>query len=326
MRLTEVYRTSPKVLRRISILSIWICCSIHSSCRSLESFLESVILTAGVDSTKLTFSTSYSPLQEFVRSSGGTKDPANADRTVNQDPFKSVPFYTIGSIPRRLSATPFTGYFKILNYMAYSFSFIAPRTFRGNLLNFPDDGRIPTNFTEHTLYGLYPLPEPFGRKAEYLYIDYQFYATLYLAFLQFQNWNVGLGFNLGASIYDFDVLEKEVRVSSSRNKHRVISGVRFLYEYNIGQYFEDSIFYNTYLYFEFSSLGSLDRDPIKQTIPTSLGGTVPDLYLTMDTYRVGVRKEIQLSRPTSDDLLRKDSGPGNESSPPKQTEPVPPRI
>ncbi|TGK35614.1 hypothetical protein EHQ12_15205 [Leptospira gomenensis] len=309
----------------ILVAAIIVCAILLSSCRTLESFFETIVLTGGVDSTRLSFSTKYSPVQEFIRSNGGTKEPANPDRAVNQDPFKSVPFYTLGSIPRRLSSTPFTGYLKFLNFVAYGFTVTAPRTFRGNLTNFPDDGRIPSNFTEHVLYGLYPLPEPFGRKAEYLYVDYQVYTTLYLLFLGLQNWNLGLGLNFGFSVYDFDVLERELRVSSTRNKSRMITGVKFLYEYNIGQYFEDSIFYNTYLYFEFSSLGTVDRDPIKQTIPTSVG-SVPDLYLTMDTFRVGVRKEIQLSRPTSEDLLRGDSSPGNPSSPSKQTDPVPPRL
>ncbi|XDD52054.1 hypothetical protein AB3N59_15210 [Leptospira sp. WS92.C1] len=308
------------------ILILWICFSIFSSCRTLESFFETVVLTGGVDTTRLTFSTSYSPIQKFIRSNAGTKDPANADRTVSEDPAKSVPFYSIGSIPRRLPGTPFEGYFKYFNYMAYSFSFTAPRSFRGNLLNFPDDGRIPVDPLEHTLYGLYPLSQPFGRKAEYLYSDYQIYTTIYLIFMELQNWNFGIGYNLGVSIYDFDVLEREFRISSTRNRSRIISGVKFLYEYNIGRFFEDSIFYNTYLYFEFSSLGTTDRNPIKQTIPTAMGGAPPDLYLTMDTIRVGVRKEIQLSRPTSDDHLRRETGPLKESVPPKSTEPLPPRI
>ncbi|MBM9500335.1 hypothetical protein JWG44_08750 [Leptospira sp. 201903071] len=285
-----------------------------------------MVLTGGVDSTRLTFSTHYSPLENVVRTGVGTKDVANNDRSVNQDPFKSVPFYTIGSIPRRIPGTPFEGYLKVLNYMAYGFTLTAPRTFRGNLLNFPDDGRVATNVMEHLIYGLYPLPDPFGRKAEYLYADYQAYATIYLAFLEFLNWNLGIGINVGFSIYDFDVLEKELRISSTRNRARFVSGIRLLYEYNIGRFFEDSIFYNTYLYFEISNLSTLERDPIKQTIPTSTGGAVPDLYLTMDTYRIGVRKEIQLSRPLSEESLRRDSDPPRESTPPKQTEPLPPRI
>ncbi|MBM9577763.1 hypothetical protein JWG45_11430 [Leptospira sp. 201903070] len=296
------------------------------SCRTLESFFETIVLTGGVDSTRLTFSTHYSPLENLVRTAAGSKEVADTDRRVNQDPFKSVPFYTIGSIPRRIPGTPFEGYMKVLNYMAYGFTLTAPRTFRGNLLNFPDDGRVAANVLEHVVYGLYPLPDPFGRKAEYLYADYQAYATIYLAFLEFLNWNLGIGINVGFSIYDFDVLEKELRISSTRNRVRFVSGLRLLYEYNIGRFFEDSIFYNTYLYFEVSNLSTLERDPIKQTIPTSTGGAVPDLYLTMDTYRIGVRKEIQLSPPQSEESLRKDSGPARESSPPKQTEPVPPRI
>ncbi|AOP35881.1 hypothetical protein A0128_03590 [Leptospira tipperaryensis] len=297
----------------------------YSSCRTLESFFETIVLTGGVDSTRLTFSTNYSPLENVIRTNAGTKESATPDRTVNQDPFKSVPFYTIGSIPRRIPGTPFEGYLKYLNYVAYGLTLTAPRTFRGNLLNFPDDGRLATNLVEQVAYGLYPLPDPFGRKSEYLYSDYQAYATIYLLFLEFQNWNFGAGFNVGFSVYDFDVLEKNVRISSSRNRVRLVTGLKFLYEYNIGRFLEDSIFYNTYLYFEISRLTS-ESDPIKQTIPTSTGGTVPDLYLTMDTYRIGVRKEIQLSRPSAEESMRRDSGPTRESSPPKQTEPVPPRI
>lgn len=311
--------------KRTRFLFVCIFLAFHSSCRTLESFFETIVLTGGVDSTKLTFSTHYSPLENVIRSNAGSKEPATSDRTVNQDPFKSVPFYTIGSIPRRIPGTPFEGYLKYLNYVAYGLTLTAPRTFRGNLLNFPDDGRVASSGTELAAYGLYPLPDPFGRKSEYLYSDYQAYATIYLAFIEFQNWNFGAGFNVGFSVYDFDVLERNVRVSSTRNRVRMVTGVKLLYEYNIGRFLEDSIFYNTYLYFEVSTLSSA-HDPIKQTIPTSTGGTVPDLYLTMDTYRIGVRKEIQLSRPLQEESLRRDTGPTRESSPPKQTEPVPPRI
>ncbi|KXZ28898.1 hypothetical protein AYB33_17675 [Leptospira santarosai] len=325
--------------KRIAILSIWACCTIHSSCRTLESFFETVILTGGVDSTQLNFFTKYTPLENAIRSNAGLKTPQDNDLRVNQDPPKSVAFYTVGSIPRRLPGFPFTGYFKFLNYVAYGFTITFPRSFRGNLLNFPDDGRIHSNSVEQALYRLYPLPDPFARKMEYLYMDYQFYGTLYLGFLEFQNWNLGIGINLGYSVYDFDILERGFRVSTTRNQTRAIAGFKALYEYNIGRFFKDTIFYNLYLYVELSSIGNreyVDRDifnignfgktPLTQTIPTSNGEGYHDLYLTMNTFRIGIRKEIQLSRLTSDDLLRKESGPGVESSPPKPTEPVPPKI
>ncbi|MDO6395730.1 hypothetical protein Q4554_16760 [Leptospira santarosai] len=325
--------------KRIAILSIWACCTIHSSCRTLESFFETVILTGGVDSTQLNFFTKYTPLENAIRSNAGLKTPQDNDLRVNQDPPKSVAFYTVGSIPRRLPGFPFTGYFKFLNYVAYGFTITFPRSFRGNLLNFPDDGRIHSNSVEQALYRLYPLPDPFARKMEYLYMDYQFYGTLYLGFWELQNWNLGIGINLGYSVYDFDILERGFRVSTTRNQTRAIAGFKVLYEYNIGRFFKDTIFYNLYLYVELSSIGNreyVDRDifnignfgktPLTQTIPTSNGEGYHDLYLTMNTFRIGIRKEIQLSRLTSDDLLRKESGPGVESSPPKPTEPVPPKI
>ncbi|WP_032923240.1 LIC10647 family lipoprotein [Leptospira santarosai] len=325
--------------KRIAILSIWACCTIHSSCRTLESFFETVILTGGVDSTQLNFFTKYTPLENAIRSNAGLKTPQDNDLRVNQDPPKSVAFYTVGSIPRRLPGFPFTGYFKFLNYVAYGFTITFPRSFRGNLLNFPDDGRIHSNSVEQALYRLYPLPDPFARKMEYLYMDYQFYGTLYLGFWELQNWNLGIGINLGYSVYDFDILERGFRVSTTRNQTRAMAGFKALYEYNIGRFFKDTIFYNLYLYVELSSIGNreyVDRDifnignfgktPLTQTIPTSNGEGYHDLYLTMNTFRIGIRKEIQLSRLTSDDLLRKESGPGVESSPPKPTEPVPPKI
>ncbi|OLY62887.1 LIC10647 family lipoprotein [Leptospira santarosai] len=325
--------------KRIAILSIWACCTIHSSCRTLESFFETVILTGGVDSTQLNFFTKYTPLENAIRSNAGLKTPQDNDLRVNQDPPKSVAFYTVGSIPRRLPGFPFTGYFKFLNYVAYGFTITFPRSFRGNLLNFPDDGRIHSNSVEQALYRLYPLPDPFARKMEYLYMDYQFYGTLYLGFWELQNWNLGIGINLGYSVYDFDILERGFRVSTTRNQTRAIAGFKVLYEYNIGRFFKDTIFYNLYLYVELSSIGNreyVDRDifnignfgktPLTQTIPTSNGEGYHDLYLTMNTFRIGIRKEIQLSRLTSDDLLRKESGPGVESSPPKPTAPVPPKI
>lgn len=234
MRSSENQKPRTSALKRIAVLSLWICCM--TSCRTLESFFETVILTGGVDSTRLNFFTRYNAMEDFVRTNGGLKVPERNDRPVNDDPAKSVAFYTIGSIPRRLPGFPFTGYLKFLNYVAYGFTITSPRTFRGNLLNFPDDGRNYSNLIEQTLYGVYPLPEPFARKAEYLYIDYQAYATLYLGFWELQNWNLGVGINLGYSIYDFDILESGLRVSTTRNQTRAIAGFKALYEYNIGRF------------------------------------------------------------------------------------------
>ncbi|WP_025182391.1 LIC10647 family lipoprotein [Leptospira kirschneri] len=338
MNLFEDQKQKTFVSKKIVVLSIWISCM--TSCKTLESFFESVILTGGVDNTQLNFFTKYNSLENFVRTNGGSKISDKSDRMVNDDSVKSVAFYTIGSIPRRLPGFPFKGYFKFLNYFAYSFTLTSPRTFRGNLLNFPDDGRVYSNLTEQTLYGVYPLPEPFARKMEYLYIDYQAYTTLYLGFWELQNWNLGVGVNLGYSIYDFDVLENGFRVSSTRNQKRAIAGFKILYEYNIGRFLQDTIFYNLYLYLEVSSIGNNDsrdsrdlfsfgnfsKTPITQTIPSNNGESHHDLYLTMNTLRIGVRKEIQLSSSNSEDLLRKESGPGKESSPPKSTEPPPPKI
>ncbi|WP_244247579.1 LIC10647 family lipoprotein [Leptospira yasudae] len=325
--------------RWIFLLLAGFCLGFLSSCKTLESFFETIILTGGVDSTQLNFFAKYNPLEEWVRSNGGLKVPERDVRPVNHDPPKSVPFYTIGSIPRRLPGAPYSGYFAILNYFAYGFTVTSPRTFRGDLLNFPDDGRTSSNLLEQTFFGLYPLPDPFGRKAEYLYMDYQAYATFYLGFIASQNWNLGIGVNLGYSVYDFDILEKGYRVSTARNQTRAITGFKLLYEYNIGRFFEDTIFYNVYLYLEASTIGNIannDHDsfnlgnfgktPITQTIPASNAEGYHDLYLTMSTLRIGVRKEIQLSRPTADDLLRKNSEPPKESAPPKETQPVPPRI
>ncbi|MBE8432605.1 hypothetical protein IQB77_23325, partial [Leptospira interrogans serovar Pomona] len=77
MRLSDVQESRALISKRIIVLSIWICCTVHFSCRTLESFFETVILTGGVDSTELNFFTKYTPLENLIRTNAGFKTPKN---------------------------------------------------------------------------------------------------------------------------------------------------------------------------------------------------------------------------------------------------------
>lgn len=65
MNLFEDQKQKTFVSKKIVVLSIWISCM--TSCKTLESFFESVILTGGVDNTQLNFFTKYNSLENFVR-------------------------------------------------------------------------------------------------------------------------------------------------------------------------------------------------------------------------------------------------------------------
>ncbi|WP_246048623.1 LIC10647 family lipoprotein [Leptospira sarikeiensis] len=270
--------------------------------------MDSIIINAGAEYTALDFFTHPATVQGLPVSKFSAPGSDTDTSIVSRDSTTTRAFYSIGSVPSRIPGTrDIKGFFSFLSGLAWSFNLTSPRTYRGNLINYPDDGRRYLGLEDYVGNQLFPLPPQVGRNMEYTYEDYQMYFTLYLGYYEGKNVNFGVGPIYGLAVYRMDIIEKEYRISSVKNQLQELKGVRLLLEYNIGQYFPDTILYNAYLFLEITSLGDLDGKGmnIKNQVTTANGLPAPSLYMNMTTYRMGVRKELQLSK----EPHKKEEGP-----------------
>ncbi len=282
-------------------LAIWILVFlfVSSSCKSLNRIFNSVIINAGAEYTSIDFMT-HPPVLGGVAVSKFAQETSDVNSsTVSRDSTVTRAFYSLGSVPSRIPGTSdLKGFFSFLSGLAWSFNLTSPRTYRGNLVNYPDDGRNYKTPEEYVANQLFPLPPQLGRNMEYIYEDYQMYFTLYLGYYKGKDVNFGVGPIYGVAFYRMDIIERETRISNVKNQIQELKGLRLLFEYNIGKYFPDTILYNAYLFAEITSLGDLDGKGmgIKNQVLTSNGLPAPSLYMSMTTYRVGIRKELQLTK------------------------------
>ncbi|WP_246050712.1 LIC10647 family lipoprotein [Leptospira langatensis] len=265
----------------------------------MSQVFETIVINAGAEYTALNFFThpatvEGAPVRKFT---DRASDPES--NIVSRDSNVTRAYYSIGSVPNRIPGTKdLKGFFSFLSGLAWSFNLTSPRTYRGNLINYPDDGRHYKTPEEYLMNQLFPLPSQVGRNMEYVYEDYQIYFTLYLGYYEGQNVHFGVGPVYGLAFYRMDILQNDTRVSSVKNEVQDLKGLRVLFEYNIGQYFPDTILYNAYFFAEITSLGSMDGRgmQIRNQVTTANNLPAPSLYMTMTTYRFGVRKELQLSK------------------------------
>ncbi|PJZ68174.1 hypothetical protein CH373_17100 [Leptospira perolatii] len=229
----------------------------------------------------------------------GAQSEMTENHIVSKDSSVYRAFYSIGSVPGRLpGAGELKGWLSFLNWFAWSFSLTSPRTYRGTLINFPDDGRPYITPEQYLQYQLFPLPSVFGRKMDYIYEDYQVFFTFYLGYYTGQSFNFGVGPLYGLAFYRLDILENERRVSSVKNELMELKGIRLLMEYKVGQYFPDTILYNAYLFLELTNFGDQTGKGtvVEQHVLTANNQPAPSLYMSMSTMRLGIRKEIQLAK------------------------------
>ncbi|WP_246839130.1 LIC10647 family lipoprotein [Leptospira wolffii] len=298
-------RMKSSVLLKAWILSFSL---LPISCKTLNNVLDSIIINAGAEYTSLDFLTHPPHLQGFPVRKFSDQASDTDTSSVSRDSSVTRAFYSIGSVPSRIPGTAdMKGFFSFLSGLAWSFNLTSPRTYRGNLVNYPDDGRNYKTPEEYVTNQLFPLPGQLGRNMEYIYEDYQMYFTLYLGYYQGTDINFGIGPIYGVAFYRMDIIENERRISSVKNEVQELKGVRVLFEYNVGKFFPDTILYNAYFFTEITSFGDLDGKGmgIKNQVLTSNGLPAPSLYMTMTTYRMGIRKELQLSK----EPHKKEEGP-----------------
>ncbi|MCB1138792.1 MAG: hypothetical protein KDK23_08555 [Leptospiraceae bacterium] len=259
-----------------------------SGCKTVEEYLSTINVAAGLDSSSVTFYTRKSETEQLY-----SNDPSDERFRRNHSDFVTVerPFYSISSAPRSL---PFLGDEGWFRYMRTSITLNSPRTYRGTLINYPDDGRTSADAGNVLFYELFPLPDRLGRRMDFIYEEYRAYFTLYFPYFSGENWYLAFGQSYGQSRYNFDLLEREYRLASVVGQWTPVYMVSMTYGYRVGRFFERGFWSNTYLFLEVSS-DAKTIQPVAVSIPRSSGLPSDRLYANMTYARIGIRKTISFS-------------------------------
>lgn len=258
-----------------------------AGCDSFQQRLRFLDLSAGAE---------FSDARFYVRAGAPERTlssrDVNYDGTVdlNREQSKLDYFYSVGFFP---GPVPFVGGDGIGDYMRMSFTLNSPRTFRGTLHNYPDDGRVTTNPMTATTNLLFPLPDALGRRTEFVFEEYRAYITLFFPHFRSENWYFGIGHSFGQSRYNLDLLEGTNRVASSRNAWMALHALQVVYGYRIGRFFEEGLFHQTYLYFELIA-DSPNRTRLDVNLQRADGLPAASLYYRNTYTRIGIRKTVDL--------------------------------
>ncbi|MBI3396792.1 MAG: hypothetical protein HY042_13220, partial [Spirochaetia bacterium] len=187
---------------------------------------------------------------------------------------------------------PFVGDLPVLNWFTYSFTLNNPRTFSGTLYNYPDDGRQHTDLLTLLYSSTHPAQGLFSRRMEYSFDEIQFYATLYIggSLGRFTGY---LGFNFGQAMYNFDLLENNVRVSHAVNHYRPFSSQSVILGYRLGRPGAAWLPGNTLVYLEVITENT-GLHPVHTDLIRTGGGPPDPLYANTTYIRIGIRKTLQL--------------------------------
>ncbi|MCB1164872.1 MAG: hypothetical protein KDK33_01880 [Leptospiraceae bacterium] len=259
-----------------------------TGCKSIEEYFATINVAGGLDSSNVTFYTRKSDLERLYSSDSASE----LNRRIHSD-SNSIerPFYSISSAPNPLPFFENEGFFR---YMRTSFSLNSPRTYRGTLINYPDDGRVTADPQLSLFYQLYPLPDLLGRRMEFIYEEYRAYFTLYFPYFGAENWYLAFGQSYGQSRYNFDLLERNYRLASVVRQWTPVYMVSFNYGYRLGKFFPKGLLSNTYLFVEISG-DARSIQPVNINIPRMDGLPSNRLYASMNYARIGIRKTISLT-------------------------------
>lgn len=217
--------------------------------------------------------------------------------TLNRPSKRYDYFYSVGFTP---GPVPFVGLDGFGRYMRFAGTLNSPRTYRGTLRNYPDDGRIITNLEQAVFFTASPLPEVMGRSSEYVFEEYRGYLTFFFPYYASTNWYIGIGHSYGQSKYNLDLLESNVRVASTRNTWTPLHATQLVIGYRIGRFFERGLFHQTYLFFELIN-DSSNRTRLDVNMTRSDGLPAQSIYYRNTYTRLGIRKTVDLwtSEPTT---------------------------
>ena len=259
-----------------------------AGCQTIEEYFSTINLAGGLDSSSVTFYTRKSALERLY----GNDSAAEVTRRNHSDSTTiERPFYAISSAPNPLPFFEDEGFFR---YMRTSVTLNSPRTYRGTLINYPDDGRRTSDPRLSLFYQLYPLPDLLGRRMEFIYEEYRAYMTLYFPYYNAENWYIAFGQSYGQSRYNFDLLEQNFRLASVVRQWTPVYMVSLNYGYRLGRFFPKGLLSNTYIFLEISG-DARSIHPINVNIPRTDGLASKRLYASMNYARIGIRKTISLT-------------------------------
>ncbi|MBW7857786.1 MAG: hypothetical protein H3C43_05745 [Leptonema sp. (in: Bacteria)] len=275
-------------------ISLFIIVGFASHCQSVQQRIRLLDLSAGAELSDARFFVRAGQLERQF-----SKHRINTDGTINLNkPSKRYDyFYSVGFTP---GPVPFVGLNGLGRYMRFAGTLNSPRTYRGTLRNYPDDGRIVTNIEQAVFFTASPLPEAFGRSSEYVFEEYRGYLTLFFPYYASTNWYIGIGHSYGQSKYNLDLLESNVRIASTRNTWTPLHATQLVMGYRVGRFFERGLFHQTYLFFELIN-DSSNRMRLDVNLTRSDGLSASSLYYRNTYTRLGIRKTVDLwtSEPTT---------------------------
>jgi hypothetical protein len=257
-------------------------------CRTIESYVREVHIAIGAESSSVSFFTSRSALEQKFGYKKTGDEPTREFHSVPES--KTSFFYTISSKPNPVRVLEEWGVHRVL---AWSFTLNSPRTYRGVLQNYPDDGRVSADPWQTLSFQLLPLQGVFSRKMDFRYEDAQAYGTLWLGYFS-DNWYLTWGFNAGQSYYSLQIVENRVVLSDVDNKWRPLNSSSFAFGYFTGRHFPRGILSNTWVYLE-ASTESFSRGALQTELLRSNGDAPDALYVSSPVVRLGLRKIIDLA-------------------------------
>lgn len=280
--------------RFLSIIVIFLS---FKNCKTLESFINPIYISAGLESASIrfvsddkktgpeAFNRQFSP--DLIRS------PFTGLRRILSQSARDTGFYTLRSSPIVISHNHWLG-----RYFAYSFSLDSPRIFRGELFDYPEKAVVPTTLEEQILFSFIPKNELTSRRMDFIYEELRLYGTGYIGYFNKEGFSLGLGLNYGQIRYNLTLLENNFRVSEVLGMYRPMLSTTIFFSYDIGHYFPNTILENVGIYIEAIYESNL-RYPLKTQVLKSDGTNPPSLFLESNFVRVGFIKEINLI-PTSE--------------------------
>lgn len=264
-----------------------------TNCQSVQQKIRLLDLSAGAELSDARFFVRAGQIERQFASHRVNKDDTI---TLNRPSKRYDYFYSVGFTP---GPVPFVGLDGFGRYMRFAGTLNSPRTYRGTLRNYPDDGRIITNLEQAVFFTASPLPEVMGRSSEYVFEEYRGYLTFFFPYYASTNWYIGIGHSYGQSKYNLDLLESNVRVASTRNTWTPLHATQLVIGYRIGRFFERGLFHQTYLFFELIN-DSSNRTRLDINMTRSDGLPAPSIYYRNTYTRLGIRKTVDLwtSEPT----------------------------
>jgi len=270
---------------------------IVQNCKTIENLINPIYVTAGVETISALFYSrepeDYNIFNQVLDSNSASASPQRYQTHSYSSAEKA--FFTIGSIPQR----PWKD-FGFMKYFAYKFSLESPRLFRGTLIHYPDSGiQINDPFLSYAIDKQGP-NALYSQRVDFTYYDARGFAILYAGYFDNPNWFFGAGIGAGISNYSLQLVENLQVISDVRNRNRTIYNASLIYGYKIGNYFEDSILEDTYLYLELTN-EFLFFNPVAARVTTTNGTNADSLYLNMQYARLGIIKEVNLVSSKSKD-------------------------